>query len=208
MKKLLPPVILLSFCIIPGAQVPKYDTAPYKPDQFEVVIPKATWEPIFFKEINERAKIANLQTLRSARLPENDVAIRIWYGFGLTALRGFLLNRAKGEWSATYLAGIHPNLSTKEFQKTLQSPKSGWESCWRQLVNSAILRLPDASEIKCHTAINDGMSYVVEFNRNGIYRTYMYDNPAYARCPEAKQMIKIGKIISEEFGVAEMSGPW
>src|SRR4051812_14445268 len=116
MKTLLLPVILLSFCIILVAQVPKYDTAPSKPDHFELIIPKGTWEAIFFKSINERAKIANLQTLRSDRLPENDVAIRIWYGFGVTALRGFILNRAKGEWSATYLAGVNSKLSTKEFQ--------------------------------------------------------------------------------------------
>ena len=53
--------------------------------------------------------------------------------------------------------------------------------------------------------INDGMSYVVEFNSNGTYRTYLYDNPGYAKCDEAKQMIKIANIVSEEFDVAEMS---
>jgi predicted TIM-barrel enzyme len=33
----------------------------------------------------------------------------------------------------------------------------------------------------------------------------MYDNPNYAKCNEAKQMIKIGDIIVEEFGVREFS---
>ena len=46
--------------------------------------------------------------------------------------------------------------------------------------------------------INDGMSYVVEYNSDGIYRTYMYDNPVYAKCGEAKRMIEIGNIIAED----------
>jgi hypothetical protein len=31
----------------------------------------------------------------------------------------------------------------------------------------------------------------------------MYDNPGYAKCEEAKQMMRIGGIISEEFGLKE-----
>jgi len=33
----------------------------------------------------------------------------------------------------------------------------------------------------------------------------MYENPDYARCNEAKRMIQIGDIISEEFGVPAMA---
>jgi hypothetical protein len=67
------------------------------------------------------------------------------------------------------------------------------------------LTLPDASAIGCSARINDEMSYVVELNTNGTYRTYVYDNPNAAKCNEAKRMIGIGNIISEEFGVLEMS---
>ena len=52
----------------------------------------------------------------------------------------------------------------------------------------------------------DGIGYVVESNINMTYRTYSYNNPWYdkpwyKRCNEAKQMILIGKIIGEEFGL-------
>jgi len=86
----------------------------------------------------------------------------------------------------------------------LQAPKSGWEMCWQRLEEAGILTLPDASAIGCSTMVIDGMSYVVEFNNKGTYRTYLYDNPSYAKCNEAKQMIKVGSVISEEFGVPEM----
>ena len=168
-------------------------------------VPKETWEPIFFKSIDERATIANLKTLRAASLPDNDLEVRVWHGFGLTALEGFVLKRAAGEWSAIHLDGIHSNLPRSEYEKRLQTPKSGWEECWRRLEEAGILTLPDASAIGCSAMINDGMSYVVEFNSNGTYRTYLYDNPGYAKCDEAKQMIKIANIVSEEFDVAEMS---
>ena len=49
------------------------------------------------------------------------------------------------------------------------------------------------------------MSYVVEINTQATYRTYLYDNPSYAKCAEAKRMIKIGNIIAEEFDLPEMS---
>lgn len=167
-------------------------------------IPKDTWEPIFFKSIDERARIANLQTLRAASLPDDDLEVRVWHGFGVTALEGFVLKRAAGEWSAIHLEGLHPNLPRSEYEKRLQTPGSGWELCWRRLEEAGILTLPDAAAIGCNAMINDGMSYVVEFNSKGTYRTYLYDNPGYAKCDQARQMIKIGTIVSEEFDVAEM----
>ena len=141
-------------------------------------------------------------------MPDDDLEVRVWHGFGLTALEGFVLKRTAGEWSAIHLDG-NPNLPCSEYEKKLQTPKSGWELCWRRLEEAGILTLRDASAIGCSAMINDGMSYVVEFNSNGTYRTYLYDNPDYAKCKEAKQMIAIGNIISEEFDVAEMgTKPW
>lgn len=48
------------------------------------------------------------------------------------------------------------------------------------------------------------MSYVVEINHEFTYRTYMYDNPSYAKCEQAKKMIRTGNFIAEEFDLPEM----
>jgi hypothetical protein len=40
----------------------------------------------------------------------------------------------------------------------------------------------------------------VEVSKDRRYRTYMYDNPQYSKCDNAKQMIKIADIIEDEFG--------
>jgi hypothetical protein len=166
-------------------------------------IPKDIWEPIFFKSINERARVANLSNLREVTLPSDDLEVRVWAGFGLTTLEGFNLKRTDGQWSAIHLEGISARLPRSEYQRTLQAPESGWETCWKRLVDAGIATLPDAEAIHCNPHINDGFSYVVEFNMNKTYQTYMYENPDAAKCSEAKQMMNISEIIAEEFGLEE-----
>jgi hypothetical protein len=90
-----------------------------------------------------------------------------------------------------------------KYRKELQAPKSGWTNAWQRLIDAEILTLPDASSIRCEVGITDGKSYVVEVNKDRTYRTYMYDNPNHAKCAEAKQMIKLGEVIAEEFGLEE-----
>jgi len=68
-----------------------------------------------------------------------------------------------------------------------------------------ITTLPDAEAIGCSPSVLDGMSYVVELNNERTYRTYLYDNPSYAKCEQAKRMISIGNFIAAEFGVPEMA---
>jgi len=205
MKELALLIVLVTYCYsLPLGQGKKTTPAPER-KELQLDIPKDVWEPIFFKSINKRANISNLKTLRADALPENDLEVRIWHGFGLTALEGFVLKRAAGQWSAIKLEGIRPGLPQSEYQKILAAPKSGWELCWQRLEEAGISTLPDASAIGCSGMMNDGMSYVVEFKRRGVYRTYLYDNPSYAKCAEAKRMIKIGNIVSEEFGVPEMA---
>lgn len=173
-------------------------------DKFRAIVPKATWEKIFFESINERVSSSKLSNLRSKGLPKDDFEVRIWSGFGLSLLQGFVLKRTTGEWSAVDLNWVvsenrKGKQDVKQLDKKFDVPKSGWDAAWQRLVDAGILTLPDAEEINCSGDALDGMSYVVEYNLKNTYRTYLYDNPNYAKCSEAKQMIKINKIIAEEF---------
>jgi hypothetical protein len=202
MRVLLVLSLLLTSCSSHAQKkAPEISTSPAGQQKaFEVIVPKATWEPIYFRAIDERARIANLQNLRAAALPDGDLETRIWTGFGLTALNGFIVKRITGEWAGTFVQGIHPRLAKKDFQIDLQTPKSGWDACWRRLVEAGVLSLPDARSIDCQGGALDGMSFVVETNMDKTYRTYMYDNPQFASCREARQMIEIVDILYEEFG--------
>ena len=162
---------------------------------------RGDWRPIFFESINKRAELSNLPNLQVAVLAGNDIEIRVWVGFGLTELEGFILERSGGQWSALHLDGIHRRLPRSKFQRKLPPPKSGWETAWQKLVDGGILTLPDAANLQCNANVLDGTGYVVEVNAYQSYRTYLYDNPAYAKCDEAKRMIDLGEVIADEFGV-------
>jgi len=163
-----------------------------------------TWEDIYFEAIIEREKTSNLKRLKSKALPGDDLEIRVWSGFGITLLEGFILKRTAGEWSAVDLdwevsENRKGKRDVKPLDKKLDVPKSGWDAAWQKLFDAGILTLPDAEKINCSGNTIDGFSYVVEYKLKNTYRTYMYDNPEYAKCDEAKQMVKINRIIAEEF---------
>lgn len=158
-------------------------------------------ELIFFRSINQLTKEAKLPSLRTVMLPDDDFEVRVWSIGGENGeLYGVILRRSAGQWSAIHIYGKGEDTHLQKYQETLAASKSGWETAWERLVNAGILRLPNASELQCNSPALDGAGYVVEINMKKNYRTYMYENPAFAGCNEAKQMIKIAEIVDEEFG--------
>lgn len=174
------------------------------PREFGLVIPQSVWEPIFFRHIDERAGTAGLPTLR-APLPEGDLELRVWGGFGLSALEGFRLRRAGARWSAEYFGADFRDKRWVEYGKSLPPPKSGWEGAWNRLAGLGLMELPDAESAGCSTRVADGYSYVVETNVNRVYRTYMYDNPTFSECAEAGRMLGIAAALAEEFRLGRPS---
>jgi hypothetical protein len=197
-------VAALTFLIgISAATAWLFSRAPEQ--ELRVSIPDERWVHIWFestsmdtKSINEITSEAGLPNLRTTVLPGDDLEVRVWvdaseYG------RAFILRRSAGQWSAIRLRGM---LRGQQLQKheVCAAPRSGWGGAWVRLVDAGILTLPDAAGIQCRAGVLDGVGYVVEVSTDKTYRTYMYDTPLYAKCDEAKQMIKIADIIEEEFG--------
>jgi hypothetical protein len=176
------------------------NTAPVAPsNDVRSADPDYKWKHFFFEEINARAKVAGLPALREAVVPQGDLEVRVWHGFGLFLLKGFVLKRSAGQWSAMYLEGYDERGPRNEYQINLPTPKTGWEECWKKLEGAGLLTLPDASQLGAEPIDPDVLSYVVEYNVGGDYRTYHYTNPEGSDRREAKQMVEIGGIISEEF---------
>lgn len=168
-----------------------------------LMIPDTELEPLVFRAINKRTNESGVPSLRTVLLPDDDLEVRVWVGFGVYGEDALILRRSANQWSAIHLHGMSERPPFPNSQETLAAPRSGWEGAWQRLIAAGILTLPDAAAVGCNTYVNDGTSYVVEINKNRIYRTYLYDNPKYARCNEARQMIEIGEIIAEEFGLEE-----
>ena len=194
-----PGVALITFII--GVVVTAMSSAGVFPKT--KIMPAGNWEANIFPIIDTRTNAANLPSLRTVNLPDGDLEARVWIGFGLNGEDGFILRRSSNQWSAVYLRGFFDRYPPKIYQEqiSLGAPKSGWEQTWQRLVEAGILNLPDASAIGCNPHVLDGVGYVVETNTHKTYRTYMYDNPQYAKCDEAKRVIKISEIIYDEFGL-------
>ena len=161
---------------------------------------------VFFESVDERCKEAGIKTLRNTAVSENDFEIRVWVGFGLKKLEGFILNQVSGKWSATHIDTDFSSKKSINRDTKLAEPKSGWQNTLQKLIDNDILTLPSAESINCSPMYEDGMSYVVEIKKGNKYRTYMYDNPwadFENRCAEADKMLNVGKIIFDEFGLVE-----
>jgi hypothetical protein len=172
---------------------------PTQDQQLKLEIPKNSWEPIFFREIDKRAKLAKLLSLRSV-LPNDDLEARLWTESGPFGLDGIVIARKKNVWSGTYIHGMSTDPNFKQYNEQLPQPGSGWDVAWKRMVDAGLLTLPDASQIGCFIGGGKDMPwFVFEINVNKTYRTYMYEYRVPAQCEEAKRMVKLVSIISDEF---------
>lgn len=164
---------------------------------------EAKWEPIFFRSIRERISEIGVPDLRTVRLRNDDFELRVWVGFGINGNDALILRHSSNQWSAVHLHGMGERPPFVTSLSNPSEPRSGWNAAWRKLTDAGLLTLPDALAVNCNTHMFDGKSYVVEINKDTSYRTYLYDNPHHASCKEAKQMLAIGDIIADEFGLKE-----
>jgi hypothetical protein len=192
MKLLLLLPLLFGACT--SAQVPRVAQA-----NVSTPAPERTPDETFVRDIDRLSKIAGLFPLRSSNLSQGDVEARVWYGFGLILLEGFAIKRTNNQWSAFHLKAdeANPRYITKVARIQLPAPKSGWEKCWQRLADAGILTLPSGTE----GPDPDVEAFFVESKAGGSYRNYQYISPEYEQSPNAKRMLAIGDIISDEFGL-------
>jgi hypothetical protein len=171
----------------------------------EFVANKPVRKPGFWETIDSRTKQAGIQRLREIRLQDDDLEVRLWIGFGVKVLNGFVLKRTNDKWSAYHLSVNYDD--PKHWRPTsvpLREPIIGWNKSWLSLVENNILTLPDATSINCEKPMLDGISYVVEIRKGENYRTYSYGNPELNKCAEARSMVAIADIIQRDYGVSDL----
>jgi hypothetical protein len=170
-------------------------------------VPNEIWVRVFFeaadlssKPINELTREAKLPNLRTTLLPENDLEVRIWNGFGAEGkVHGIFLRRSNNKWAVIRLYSPGKDLNI-QYSETRREARSGSNNAWSRLVSAGILTLQDAPEVECGEIGKDAEAYVIEVNANQTYRTYHSASPETATCEQAKQLLKIVDIIAEEFG--------
>lgn len=192
MKLLLLLPFFLAACT--SAQVPRVTQNNPSP------APERSPDETLSREIDHVAQLAGLPSLKSSNLAEGNAEARVWYGFGLILLEGFVIKQTNNRWNAFHLKGDghNPRYIKKVARIQLPEPKSGWERCWQRLADAGILTLSSGTE----GPDPDAEGFYVETMAGGSYRNYEYISPEYSEAPNAKRMLAIGDIISEEFGLA------
>lgn len=166
----------------------------------------ARWEGIYFASINVRTAQSGLVPLRTYSVPAGDREVRIWIGFGLTKLEGLLLKRTNGVWSGTLLHAVIKGFESTRYLKPLPEPKAGWDDLWNRLEREEFFTLPDQEELPRdgYDYGVDGIGYVVEINREGTYRTYLYTNPDDHKRPQDRHMVAIARMLEEQFRLRQL----
>jgi len=165
---------------------------------FQVLIPDAHNDEILFREINKTTSLANLPELRKVRVADGDIEVRVWRGFGLSRLEGVLIERMDGQWFGYHIKADQYADPKSVKVEQLETPKSGWEAFWKNIVDKGLLTIQQSSANECDIPSVDGIGYVVEINLGNTYRNYFYPEGS-KKCNEAKQMDEIGEIIGLEF---------
>lgn len=193
-------IISFSFC---GQKIEQKENVNKPLEKPEIIIPQKAENISLTKFVDWTAKAGNLQKLREIALSEDSFEIRIWIAKSIGAV-GLVIKKDDEKWTAIYVDKTLDKKTPNEESKYLK-PKSGWKELWKKLTEVEILILPDSSELKNYKGdkITDGFGYIVEINKDNVYRIYEYSNPNWAENPEAKQMVKISKIIAEEFSLEE-----
>jgi hypothetical protein len=148
-------------------------------------IPKDSWVATYFGEIDRATTALGLTTLRTATLPADAIEARFWVGFGLTGMRGYILQRKNGAWSGLTVMGAQFREPATATPVTRDVP---WEATWTALRAKRLLTLPDFSTLpQSGYSVTDGSSFVVEVYAEGKYRTYLYPNSSAFDNPECRE---------------------
>src|SRR5687768_3647086 len=121
MKLLLLVLFLLAACT--AAQISRAAQITATP------VPEQTPDEIISGGIDHVSRLAGLAPLKTAKLAQDDREVRVWYGFGLILLEGFVIKQTNNRWSAFHLKadGHNPRYIAKVARTQLPEPKSGWD---------------------------------------------------------------------------------
>ena len=181
-------------------EVPNTKSGPIK-----IIIPKREFGDLK-KAVDWGASQGSLGVLRKKRFGPDDFEARIWISEGVgkrVGTSGIALLKERRKWSATYVDRMFLNDMTHENRSAV--PRSEFEVLWRKLERAGITELPDSRDLKDYEGEKylDSYQYVIEYNKDGVYRVYSYYAPGGDRHEQSRRVCVIGDIIASEFGLEE-----
>lgn len=157
---------------------------------------------IFYLLAKDKQKQLGLDSLENGF---HDLQIRIWYDHSLVKERKLIIISNKDSiWTATIYEmqvewdGVSETVVSKKVRDA--SPKAGWPTFSRRILELQILTLPTQDDVEGYSAGDDGTTYNVEVATKNSYRFYSYWEPhGYKdRFPEARNMSAILELLDKE----------
>jgi hypothetical protein len=106
-----------------------------------------------------------------------------------------ILRKVDKDWSSMFVG--HGGIVGCAYQREVQ-PKLNFDDLWKNLVSEGLLEIPEGEyTTNCCT---DGNGYEAEIFYDGKLKRFSFHIPEKIPIKEAKQIQKIGDIISENFG--------
>lgn len=175
-----------------------------------IVVPQDGSDKILSVAVRQVTERAGIKELRRKKLSKGDIEIRVWRGFGLDPLEGMIFRKTDGFWRAFYLQSGNILSDASNIQEPAKfgvtvrqfygKPISGWDSFIDKIYGHGILTLPDATKTSCNLSdFLDGTAYLIELLEHDAYRYYAYHTGNENQCREGKQVMKIAKLIAQEF---------
>ena len=160
---------------------------------------------IFYQLAKDRQKQLGLDSLEKGF---HDLQIRVWYDFALVKEQKLIVITNKDtKWTAAIYdlqVGGDNKTETILSKKIRQvSPKSGWPTFSKKLLDLQIETLPNQDDVEGYSAGSDGRTYNVEVATKNQYRFYGYWEPQEYQNKfwQAKNMTDILKLFETELGV-------
>lgn len=151
----------------------------------------------YLRSAIEIARTNGLGRLDKHLLPSGDVEVRYWGGFAW-GTRGVRLRREGGKWTVFSL-----ERGRNQRPKRLPDPRSGWPTFWSQVEKLGLWSISDEDthrNRRGYATIFDGYSTLVEYQRDGVYRAYAYNNPGnQSTWPPSKPMAALSRFIESNF---------
>jgi hypothetical protein len=176
-----------------------------KPFKKEIPIYQNGAVDIFYELAKAKEKQLGLDSIENGF---DNLQIRVWYDFALVRERKLVVITNKDRnWTATvYNLKVNWDGNTETIlSKSVKTvtPKSGWPSFSKKLLDLQIITLPNQDDVKGYGGGLDGRTYNIEIATKNQYRFYGYWEPQNRQDNfwQAKNIADILKLLDAELGV-------
>ncbi len=141
---------------------------------------------------------AGLADLRDRAVTGAEMELRLWHGFGLTGVAGFVLSRTGEQWKGHIIAPVG---RTTCYASHELKADTDWGRAWQRVQDLGLAALPAIPSRSPTNLVGDGYSYVLEWRDVNRYRAFVYDNPDFFKTADDLRMIAIIKQLLSSAGL-------